>query len=267
MVCETSVKKPVNLRREYPAQARWLRVVFLALVVIPWGCVRTTPLLPDIPVDMGVTVRVVTREELSSQSGRDPDLSVVNCLEILARLNGKAAYYIEEDVGKGRKLKAPNDFRSYKSWSPLPGRIGRIAQIPRFIIVVKDIAFLGWYANGSLVQDTLICIGKEWGWTKAGMYRVKQKDENHVSHSYKDASGRPALMPWALRIYENVWIHAGDIRDRNCSHGCINLPVMAAIELFRWAKPGTTVLIVNSMDDLEAALDKNPTPSTGAANR
>jgi hypothetical protein len=61
-------------------------------------------------------------------------------------------------------------------------------------------------------------------------------------------------MPFALRIYERVWIHAGDIGAGNCSHGCINLPVMAAMDLFRWAKLGTTVVIVDSLSDLEKAL-------------
>jgi lipoprotein-anchoring transpeptidase ErfK/SrfK len=227
------------------------------LLFLVWGCVKKPVTLPTPPLDMGLTKRTISEKELSSLCENDPDLTVMKCLEILSRLNTKAIHYIQEDMKKGKPLKTPNDFTAYKNWTPLPSHIPAAANIPKFILIVKNEPFLGWYDHGSLLDDTLICIGKKWDWTKAGVYKVEEKDENHFSMSYPDASGRPAAMPFALRIYERVWIHAGDISTGNCSHGCINLPVMAAMDLFRWAKLGATVVIVDSLSDLGKAMEKS----------
>ncbi len=51
-------------------------------------------------------------------------------------------------------------------------------------------------------------------------------------------------MPFSLRIYEAVWIHAGNVFAAHCSHGCVILPIEKAEALFRWAEPGTPVLIL-----------------------
>ncbi len=64
-------------------------------------------------------------------------------------------------------------------------------------------------------------------------------------------------MPWALRIYGTVWIHAGDIASGHCSHGCVNLPIFSAMKLFDWATTGTPVLIVESLGALPAVLAAN----------
>ena len=108
-----------------------------------------------------------------------------------------------------------------------------------------------------MIDDTHICIGKKPEWTKAGLYRIVEKDVDHVSGSYRNAYGSPALMPFAMRIYERVWIHGGDITGGYCSHGCINLPLDAAAELFKWAEPGTLVLIVESLEDLHQTLARH----------
>jgi lipoprotein-anchoring transpeptidase ErfK/SrfK len=123
--------------------------------------------------------------------------------------------------------------------------------------VVKDLAFLGWYENGKLVGDTHVCIGKKREWTKSGLHRVLAKDIRHVSSKYRSAYGYPSFMPYALRIYGQVWIHGGDVTGGNCSHGCINLPIEAAEKLYAWAKPGTIVMIVESAEELAPSLEKH----------
>jgi lipoprotein-anchoring transpeptidase ErfK/SrfK len=57
-------------------------------------------------------------------------------------------------------------------------------------------------------------------------------------------------MPYAMRIYGAVWIHAGDITGPDCSHGCVTLPLAEAQVLFEWAEAGTFVLILESLNDL-----------------
>jgi lipoprotein-anchoring transpeptidase ErfK/SrfK len=61
-------------------------------------------------------------------------------------------------------------------------------------------------------------------------------------------------MPWALRIYGTVWIHAGDVTRGYCSPGCIVLPLETAEQLFDWADMGTAVLIVESLATLNSSL-------------
>lgn len=201
--------------------------------------------------------RVITEREINAISRRDPDLSPSEIRKILARLNIRAPYYIEEDIKKGVPLKVPNDFSAFKNWTPLPRHIPEIAHLPKFILVMKDFPYVGWYERGRLVGDTHACIGRMQGWTKAGIYQVLDKDVDKFSRSYKNAYGDPAPMPWALRIYGLVWIHAGDITGGNCSRGCINIPMFPAMALFEWAKKGTPVLVAESMHDLNRVMAYN----------
>jgi hypothetical protein len=236
----------------------WQIPGLLMLCLLVWGCGAKRVVTPPPPVaDMSWTERAIGAEELEALAEQDPDLTSAACLEILARLNKKDRAYIKSDIKKGKPLKVPNDFRSYLTWTPLPVRIPQAGKARKFILVVKDIPFLGWYEKGKLAGDTHICIGKKNGWTKAGLYRVTEKDVDHVSQSYRSAYGYPALMPYALRIYGHVWIHGGDIVGGYCSHGCINLPLSTAEELFTWTDTGTIVLVVESLKDLNRTLDKH----------
>lgn len=211
----------------------------------------------------GLKFRAVTEKELAKLSENDPELTRSAALEILARLNIKGHYYIPEDIKQKRPMKVPNDFSAYKKWTPMPRRISSVAKNPKFILVVKDIPFLGWYEKGRLVGDSYICIGKKWEWTKKGNYKVENKDAYHISSSYPNAYGIPAPMPFALRIYEHVWIHMGDIAGGYLSHGCINLPMSPSERLFEWAQLGTPVVIVDSLKDLDKDLKTYASRASG----
>ncbi len=204
--------------------------------------------------DRGWKERVLTEQELSRISASDPDLSPSVVRQILSKLNARAPYYLDEDIKAGRPIKVPNNIQAYRNWSPLPSYIPEVKDAPQFILIAKDVYYLGWYKNGKMIGDTYICVGREDDWTRAGLYAVREKDENHVSRSYKNAFGVQAPMPNALRVYEHVWVHTGDIEHGNCSHGCINLPLMPSQELFKWAKIGTPVLIVESTKEVRPIL-------------
>jgi hypothetical protein len=208
--------------------------------------------------DYGIEFRTISSQELLRMRDRDPELTLTRVWDILARINVRASYHITMDIQNGLPMKIPNDFSVYKNWSPLPKDIQGFEQVPKSVLIVKDIPFLGWYEYGKLVGDSVVCIGKQATWTKAGLFRVKDKDPDHVSRSYPNILGQPAPMPYALRIYDRVWIHGGDIPRGNCSHGCINLPLRIAEEVFEWADYKTLVLILNSLDDLDRVLRKGP---------
>lgn len=215
---------------------------------VVFACPRPAP--PQKPPDLSWRQRVLTDRELDQISSCDPELSPSTARHILAKLNARAFYYIDEDIKAGRPIKVPNNFAAYKNWSPLRGYLAELRDVPQFILISKDIHFAGWYEHGKLVGDSYVCVGTRDDMTRAGLYTVKDKDANHVSRSYRNAEGVWAPMPYALRIYETVWVHAGDIERGNCSHGCINLPLTPARELFNWAKIGTPVLVVDSLQDV-----------------
>lgn len=205
----------------------------------------------------GWTVRVFTPQELERLGDRDMDLSPSIASRLLARLNTRDFDYIDEDIQNGRPIKVPNDFTALKTWTPMPRYIPEVANLPEFILIVKDIPFIGWYEYGRLEGDTYICVGKKDDLTKVGIYAVQEKDRDHISRSYPNAYGEPAPMPFALRIYETVWIHAGDIIGGCCSHGCVNLPISPAVRLFDWAALDTPVMIVESLDQVPAVMAQN----------
>ncbi len=210
---------------------------------------RIIPVKNYVQKPMPAVKRVITDRELRNIERKDPNLYYRKCLEILARFNGKDKEYIRADIKRRRPLLVPRDFAGQEDWTPLPATLCGVERIPKLILVVKDISFLGWYEHGHLVGSTYACIGKLKTWTKRGTYRVKAKDPDHIS-TYLNAYGEPALMPMALHIYGRVWIHAGDVNGRNCSHGCINVPIFTADTVYNWADIGTVVLITESMKDL-----------------
>jgi lipoprotein-anchoring transpeptidase ErfK/SrfK len=208
-------------------------------------------------IDPRLTFRVVSEKELLRERDKDRELTLGRTWEILARVNNKATHYVTREIKSGSPMYVPNDFAAYKDWTPLPRQIEDLASVPKFILVVKDIPFLGWYEDGHLIGDSVVCVGKLGTWTRAGLYRVKTKDIDHVSRSYRNDYGMPSPMPYGLRVYGLVWIHGGDIASGYCSHGCINLPLRTAEEVFSWADHSTVVMIVESLNDLDRVMEKN----------
>lgn len=206
--------------------------------------------------DLSWTERVITDEELLDMERTNPNLNINTCREILSRLNAMEPFYVRDSIRNGRKLKVPNNFNAYRDWTPLPVQLPASLRSPKFILVVKDIPFIGWYESGVLVGDSQACIGNAGQDTRAGFYRVEDKDAEHVSRSYPNEFGKPAWMPFSLHIYEAVYIHAGNVFGARCSHGCVILPVEKAETLFRWADQGTTVLVLESLDELGRPLPK-----------
>lgn len=233
-------------------------IVLLLLCSLVIGCAtrRAAEIVPTPVVDAGWTERTFSPQELQELTDRNLELNPRLCLKILARLNLKDRVYIQEDMKQHKVLKVPNDFRAFLGWTPMPRQIPRLTGEGKFVLITKNIPYLGWYERGRLVGDSYVCIGKKPEWTRTGLFKIREKVEDQVSSSYRNAYGSPALMPYAMKIYGLVWIHGGDIVGGYCSHGCVNLPLDEAIDLFRWADKGTPVLIVESLGALNQALEK-----------
>jgi L,D-transpeptidase catalytic domain len=80
--------------------------------------------------------------------------------------------------------------------------------------------------------------------TPAGIYSILEKNREHYSNLYDDAS-----MPFMQRItWSGIALHAGQLPGHPASHGCIRLPTGFAERLFESTKLGMRVVIVR--DDM-----------------
>ena len=78
--------------------------------------------------------------------------------------------------------------------------------------------------------------------TPAGIYSVIQKEAEHYSNLYDDAS-----MPFMQRItWSGIALHAGVLPGRPASHGCIRMPHGFAEHLFDLTNVGMRVIVVPS---------------------
>src|SRR6516165_5662952 len=75
--------------------------------------------------------------------------------------------------------------------------------------------------------------------TPVGIYSVLQKEAEHYSNLYDDAS-----MPFMQRItWSGIALHAGALPGYPASHGCIRLPHGFSKKLFGMTKPGARVIV------------------------
>jgi hypothetical protein len=78
--------------------------------------------------------------------------------------------------------------------------------------------------------------------TPAGIYSIIQKNAEHYSNLYDDAS-----MPFMQRItWSGIALHAGELPGHPASHGCIRMPHGFAERLFDLTKLGLRVIVAPS---------------------
>jgi hypothetical protein len=78
--------------------------------------------------------------------------------------------------------------------------------------------------------------------TPAGVYSVIQKEEEHYSNLYDDAS-----MPFMQRItWSGIALHAGPLPGYPASHGCVRMPYEFAQRLFDMTKIGMRVIVARN---------------------
>jgi hypothetical protein len=89
--------------------------------------------------------------------------------------------------------------------------------------------------------------------TPAGIYSVIQKEAEHYSNLYDDAS-----MPFMQRItWSGIALHAGVLPGHAASHGCVRMPYEFAKELFDSTRLGMRVIVARN--------DVSPTPIAHSA--
>jgi len=110
--------------------------------------------------------------------------------------------------------------------------------------IVVSLADQSLYAyNGrQLIAYSNISSGKPGHETPIGSFTVSEKDPDHHSNLYENAS-----MPFYMRLTDGgVGLHAGFIPGYPASHGCVRLPYGMARELFQHVDSGTPVEIIST---------------------
>ena len=93
-------------------------------------------------------------------------------------------------------------------------------------------------ATGKIMQSP-VSSGQSGLETPAGIFSVVQKEEEHTSNIYDDAS-----MPFMERItWTGIALHAGALPGYPASHGCVRMPEDFARELYGLTKLGLRVVV------------------------
>jgi hypothetical protein len=120
----------------------------------------------------------------------------------------------------------------------------RPAGVPLLAVVsLNDQRVTIYDAEGKVLRAP-VSTGQTGYETPAGIYSIIEKNREHYSNLYDDAS-----MPFMQRItWSGIAMHAGVLPGRAASHGCIRLPYRFAEQLFDLTKMGMRVVVVR--DDM-----------------
>src|SRR5205085_4684661 len=106
-----------------------------------------------------------------------------------------------------------------------------------FIEVSIDEQRARYFREGKLVLTTEVSTGRSGFPTRPGEYVITDKNREHRSTIYHDAS-----MPFFMRLScRDFGMHEGALPGYAASHGCIRLPGNVAQQLFREVPVGTWV--------------------------
>ncbi|HEX8555685.1 MAG TPA: L,D-transpeptidase family protein [Sphingomonas sp.] len=110
------------------------------------------------------------------------------------------------------------------------------------LVITVDLAAqsLSVFRAGYEIGTAVILYGAQTKPTPLGIFKVTQKDADHVSNLY----GAP--MPYMLRLTnDGISIHGADVIRDAATHGCVGVPTAFARKLFKAVKLGDRVIVTN----------------------
>jgi hypothetical protein len=108
------------------------------------------------------------------------------------------------------------------------------------------------YGPSGKIMEGPVSTGATGHETPAGIYSILEKEEDHHSNLYDDAS-----MPYMERLtWTGISMHAGALPGYPASHGCTRLSWGFAQKLYQMTKPGMRVVIVR--EDIAPAEIEQP---------
>ena len=131
----------------------------------------------------------------------------------------------------GEKLK-PGEY----VWDPELSPKGPVAVL---VSLPEQMAHV--YRNGLKIGVTTVSTGRKGHRTPTGVFVILQKDRDHHSSIYHNAS-----MPNTERLtWGGICLHAGGLPGYPSSHGCVHLPLEFSAKLFEITHLGTAVIIAD----------------------
>jgi lipoprotein-anchoring transpeptidase ErfK/SrfK len=85
--------------------------------------------------------------------------------------------------------------------------------------------------------------------TVTGTFTIYKKYESKTMRGFEDDGVTPYVtkdVPWAMYFHGGYALHGAPWRSTfgySDSHGCINLPVSTAKQIYNWAPIGTVVVV------------------------
>jgi hypothetical protein len=126
--------------------------------------------------------------------------------------------------------------RGYESLASRPGGPPLMA-----IVALRNQRITIYDTDGWILRAP-ISSGQPGYETPAGIYSVIQKEAEHYSNLYDDAS-----MPFMQRItWSGIALHAGALPGHAASHGCVRMPYEFAKQLFDITKLGLRVIVARN---------------------
>jgi lipoprotein-anchoring transpeptidase ErfK/SrfK len=128
----------------------------------------------------------------------------------------------------------PDNWEAKYEWHPEDSTKG-----PVLVVVDLDAQHALIYRNGVEIAKTPVSTGRKGHRTPTGIFQILNKDADHHSSTYNNAS-----MPFSERLtWSGIALHAGGLPGYPSSHGCIHMPYSFAKKLFTVTHKGTTVVI------------------------
>jgi len=128
----------------------------------------------------------------------------------------------------------------------------RAAGAPLLAIIALAQQRVSVYGASGKIMEAPVSTGVKGRETPAGIYSILEKEEEHHSNLYDDAS-----MPFMERLtWTGIAMHAGALPGYPASHGCTRLSHRFAEELYQVTKPGMRVVIVR--EDIAPAETEQP---------
>ena len=125
---------------------------------------------------------------------------------------------------------------------------------PVVIIVSLPAQTLSVYRNGVRIGRSPVSTGKPGHRTPTGVFTILQKDADHHSSIYNNAS-----MPFTERLtWSGVALHAGGLPGYPESHGCIHLSLKFSKLLFGITHIGTAVIVAGAKTAPASELHPGP---------
>jgi hypothetical protein len=126
------------------------------------------------------------------------------------------------------------------TWTPERSPSGPVA-----IVVSIPEQRVHVYRNGIRIAVSTCSTGRPGHETPTGVFTILQKDKNHHSSTYNNAS-----MPNMNRLtWDGIALHAGNLPGYPASHGCVRLPLAFSEKLFTVTHRGTPVILAGGHDD------------------